>query len=64
MGYAAGAQAPPSPPRTAEVHFFVDQRFGRLGTQLKVHDDQESRFAVATPVKNADIKLYFCFCSF
>ena len=62
MGYAAGAQAPPFSPQAAEIHFFVDQRFGRLGTQLKVHDDQES--TVANPVKNADIKLNFCFCSF
>ena len=31
-----------TPPSETEVHFFVDQRFGRLelGTLLKDHDDQ------------------------
>ena len=46
-GCAMGASAPPPPPRTrateaTEVHFFVDQQFGRLevGTLMKDHDDQ------------------------
>ena len=38
-----GAMGAPVPLQT-EVHFFVEQRFGRLelGTLLKDHDDQHS----------------------
>ena len=58
-----------TPSQAAEVHFFVDQRFGRLelGTLLKDHDDQHYRsswFAAAKPVNNTDFQLHFYFCSF
>ena len=38
---AMGALA--TPPQATEVHFIVDQRFGRLqlGTLLKDYDDQQ-----------------------
>ena len=43
-GGAMGASAPPPPfpTQATEVHFFVDQKFGRLelGTLMKDRDDQ------------------------
>ena len=49
------APSPSHPrPRATEVHFFVDQRFGRLnfGTILKDHSDQHT--SGANPVNNAN----------
>jgi len=38
-----GAMGALAPPQATEVHFIVDQRFGRFqfGTLLKDHDDQK-----------------------
>ena len=65
-GGAMGASVAPT---DYKVHFFVDQRFGRLelGTLLKDQDDQHCRLswsAAANPVNNTNCQLYFYFCAF
>jgi len=57
-----GAMGALAPPQATEVHFIVDQRFGRLqlGTPLKDHDDQKCRSscsAAANQLNNMDFQL-------